>query len=84
MGRLFCHVILMAAEITTLWCNTLDAFILCGFLASKDCMATCLPYKSAWMPILDVPIIDNLRQLTTIHFLLLIALCYVASYMHEH
>ena len=42
----------------------LGVFILCGCFNIKGvevtCMATCLPYKTACMPIIDVPIIDNL------------------------
>ena len=29
-------------------------------------MATCLPYKSAWVPIISVPIIDNLCSVVNI------------------
>ena len=32
-------------------------------------MATCLPYKSAWVPIISVPIIDNLHHIANIFIL---------------
>ena len=49
----------------------LGAFILCGYFSIKEVkftfMATYPPNKSAWMPILDVPIIDNIVNLRYIH-----------------